>query len=95
MKQTTSEVAAVSPAKQAAPKPRCGSSITSAPSRAAISSDPSLDPLSTTMGRYPDGRALSTTGMAAASSSTGRMTSMVLAVGKASGEANAVKMVRG
>ncbi len=51
MKQTTSELAAVSPAKQAAPKPRCGSSTTSAPSRAAISADPSVDPLSTTIGR--------------------------------------------
>jgi hypothetical protein len=47
------------------------------------------------MGRYPEGRAFSTPGMAAASSSTGRITSMVLAVGKASGEANAVKIVRG
>jgi hypothetical protein len=50
MKQTTSARAAVSPAQQAAPKPRCGAGTTCAPSRAASAPEPSLEPLSTTIG---------------------------------------------
>lgn len=75
MKQTNSAVAAVSPAKQAAPKPRTGSCTTVAPRSAARSPEPSVEPLSTTMGRYPAGKDASTAGRAARSSSTGRITS--------------------
>jgi hypothetical protein len=51
MKQTTSSVAAARPAQHAAPNPRCGSCTTTAPSDAARSADPSVEPLSTTIGR--------------------------------------------
>ena len=51
MKQTTSASAASRPAKQAAPKPRRGSLTTSASNSAAIAADPSVEPLSTTIGR--------------------------------------------
>ena len=51
MKQTTSAVARrVSPAKHAAPKPGAGSRTTRAPSEAASSPEPSVEPLSTTIG---------------------------------------------
>ncbi len=50
MKHTISASAAVSPAKQAAPKPGTGSCTTRAPSSAASAPDPSVDPLSTTIG---------------------------------------------
>jgi hypothetical protein len=50
MKHTISVVVARSPAKQAAPNPRTGSRTTRAPSDAARSPEPSLDPLSTTIG---------------------------------------------
>ncbi len=50
MKQTMSAVAALSPAKQAAPNPGTGSCTTRAPSDAASSPEPSVDPLSTTIG---------------------------------------------
>ncbi len=51
MKQTTSLVAVVSPVKQAAPKPGVASLTTAAPSVAASTPEPSVDPLSTTRGR--------------------------------------------
>ena len=51
MKQTTSLVAASSPVWQAAPKPRAGSLTIVAPRRRAMSAEPSLEPLSTTIGR--------------------------------------------
>jgi hypothetical protein len=44
-------VAAASPAAQAAPKPRRGSLTTSALRSAAIAAEPSVEPLSTTIGR--------------------------------------------
>ena len=50
MKHTISLSAAVSPAKQAAPKPGTGSRTTRAPSEAASSPEPSVEPLSTTIG---------------------------------------------
>jgi hypothetical protein len=50
MKHTSSASAAVRPAKQAAPKPGRGSCTTLAPSEAASSPEPSLEPLSTTIG---------------------------------------------
>jgi hypothetical protein len=75
MKATTSVRVASSPAWQAAPNPRRGSWITRAPRRAAISAEPSSEPLSTTTGRDPGGIRPSTQGNAAASSSTGRTTS--------------------
>ena len=50
MKQTTSARAADSPAKHAAPKPGRGSTTTWAPSERASAPDPSVDPLSTTIG---------------------------------------------
>ena len=53
MKQNTSVHAVSRPAWQAAPKPRHGSWITRAPSRPAISAEPSREPLSTTSGRNP------------------------------------------
>ena len=53
MKQTSSERAADSPAKQAAPKPRRGSETTWAPIRRATSAEPSVEPLSTTSGVEP------------------------------------------
>ncbi len=58
MKQTTSAVAAASPAQQAAPKPRRGSRTTRAPSCSASSPEPSVEPLSTTIGAIPRGHAL-------------------------------------
>ena len=75
MKQTTSASAAHSPAQQAAPNPRCGSTTTRAPSRAASAPDPSVEPLSTTIGAYPAGMRSRTHGSASRSSSTGRTTS--------------------
>ena len=51
MNATVGERAAVRPAKQAAPNPRRGSATTVAPSAAASSADPSVEPLSTTIGR--------------------------------------------
>jgi hypothetical protein len=78
MKQTTSSVLATSPAQQAEPKPRIGSSITNAPKSAAHCPEPSIDPLSTTIERYPSGIRESTQGKAATSSRTGRMTSGIL-----------------
>ena len=50
MKQTTSAVAAESPAQHAAPKPGTGSRTTRAPSRSASSPEPSVEPLSATIG---------------------------------------------
>ena len=50
MKHTSSSRAALSPAKQAAPKPGTGSTTTRAPSDAASSPEPSVEPLSTTIG---------------------------------------------
>jgi hypothetical protein len=49
MKQTMSERAATRPAKHAAPKPGRGSRTTVAPSDAASSPVPSVEPLSTTI----------------------------------------------
>lgn len=48
---TIGAVAAASPAAQAAPKPRCGSVTTTAPSSRAMAAEPSRDPLSTTIAR--------------------------------------------
>ena len=79
MKHTTSDSARCSPAKQAAPKPRRGSETTTAPSPRASSAEPSVDPLSTTIGRYPTGIRGSTQAMASTSSSTGRTTSITWA----------------
>ena len=79
MKHTRSARAAASPAQHAAPKPRRGSPITRAPSRRAMSAEPSLEPLSTTSGWKPPGKRSSTHGSAAASSSTGRITSTIAA----------------
>ena len=50
MKHTISLSAALSPAKHAAPNPGCGSATTRAPSAAASSPEPSVEPLSTTSG---------------------------------------------
>ena len=50
MKHTTSLSAALSPAKHAAPNPGCGSTTTRAPSDAASSPEPSVEPLSTMSG---------------------------------------------
>jgi hypothetical protein len=50
MKQTISALAASRPAKHAAPNPGTGSRTTRAPSEAASSPDPSVEPLSTTIG---------------------------------------------
>jgi hypothetical protein len=75
MKHTTSDCAARRPVKHAAPKPRCGSLTTVAPRLAASRSEPSVEPLSTTMARYPSGREDNTPGSARLSSSTGRITS--------------------
>ncbi len=74
-KQTNSAVAAVSPAWQAAPKPRRVSRTTVAPSSRATRSEPSVEPLSTTIARHPGGIRRSTHGSAAASSRQGRTTS--------------------
>ena len=78
MKQTVCEEAAVRPDQQAAPKPRWGSSTTSAPMARAIPAEPSVDPLSTTMARNPAGKRESTQGSASASSRTGRTTSIMV-----------------
>ncbi len=51
MKQTVSSVLATRPAQHAAPKPRTGSSTTDAPNPVADWAEPSVDPLSTTIGR--------------------------------------------
>ena len=75
MKQTTSLVAACSPAQHAAPKPCCSSRTTRAPCSRAKSAVRSVDPLSTTIGRYPSGILDSTHGIAAASFNAGRITS--------------------
>ena len=75
MKHTTWARAAVRPAKHADPKPGTDSTTTWAPSDAARGPEPSLEPLSTTMGRNPSGIRLRTHGMASASSRTGRITS--------------------
>ena len=74
MKHTTSVRAAHSPAKHAAPNPARGSCTTCAPSAAASSPEPSVEPLSTTIGWYPAGMRSSTHGSAARSFRTGRMT---------------------
>ncbi len=50
MKHTTSLVAARKPVKHAAPNPRDGSITTRAPRRNATLAEPSVDPLSTTIG---------------------------------------------
>jgi hypothetical protein len=52
MKQTTPSAgsAAISPAQQAAPKPRVGSCTTRTPTAMATSAEPSVEPLSTTRG---------------------------------------------
>ena len=76
IKHTSSVRAATRPAKHAAPNPRWGSSMTCAPKRAASSREPSVDPLSTTIGSYPAGNEASTPGSAARSSRTGSITSI-------------------
>src|SRR5262249_27411792 len=76
----TSAVAAHRPAKHAAPNPRRHSTTTVAPRRRASVAEPSVEPLSTTIGRHPGGSAASTPGMAAASSRTGKITSPPIAV---------------
>ena len=55
MKHTTDAEAAPSPAQHAAPNPRRGTSMTCAPSDRASLPDPSVDPLSATIGWYPEG----------------------------------------
>jgi hypothetical protein len=80
MKQTISAVAASSPAWQAAPKPRLGSSTTTAPSDRAIRAEPSVDPLSTTIARHPSGILPSTQGRASASSKQGNTTSTFMGI---------------
>src|SRR5579862_2628299 len=77
MKQTTPSAGAdaTRPAQQADPNPRTGSVTTVAPPSAAMRPDPSEDPLSTTMGRYPGGNAARSAGRAAASLRTGTTTS--------------------
>ncbi len=75
-KHTTSLDAARSPAQHAAPKPRRGSCTTSAPWAWATAAVSSVDPLSTTIARYPAGIRVSTHGSASASSSAGNTTSM-------------------
>ena len=77
MMQTMSLVAASSPVWQAAPNPRCGTSTTVAPCSAAIRAEPSVEPLSATIGRYPAGICVSSRGSAPASLRHGRTTSMV------------------
>ncbi|CAM5347896.1 hypothetical protein SMICM304S_06748 [Streptomyces microflavus] len=74
-KQTNSASAASSPAWQAAPNPRRSSVTTLAPRERAISADPSVEPLSTTIARQPSGIRSSTQGRAPASSRQGRTTS--------------------
>src|SRR5215207_11309691 len=73
-------VAASSPSWQAAPYPRRSARITVAPRAAAISGEPSREPLWTTSGRNPAGILLSTQGKAAASSRQGRSTSQLLSL---------------
>ena len=51
MKATIGAVAADNPAKHADPKPLVGSCTTRAPPASAISADPSVEPLSTTIAR--------------------------------------------
>ena len=68
-------VAASSPPCAAAPKPRLGTRTTVAPYAAARSGDPSVEPLSATIARYPAGIRDSTQGSAAASSRQGSTTS--------------------
>ena len=50
MKHTTSLVVARKPVKHAAPNPRTGSITTRAPRFDAIFAEPSVEPLSTTIG---------------------------------------------
>ena len=77
MMATMSLDAASSPAWQAAPKPRCGTFTTVAPWPAAISAEPSVEPLSATIGRYPTGILVSSQGRAPASLRQGSTTSIV------------------
>ena len=77
MKQTTSLVAASSPAWAAAPNPAGRASTTVAPWRRATRAEPSVEPLSTTIGRYPAGRRDSTSGSASASLRHGSTTSII------------------
>ena len=91
MKQTISAVAATSPAQHAAPNPRRGSRTTTAPCSSARRSEPSLDPLSTTMARYPVGRRESTHGNASASLSTGSTTSGIAPTVATTTNANAYR----
>ena len=79
MKQMMSLVAACSPAWQAAPNPRCGTWMTVAPCCRAIAAEPSVDPLSATIGRKPAGIRRSTQGSAASSFRQGRTTSILMA----------------
>lgn len=75
IKQTMSDADVVRPRQQAAPNPRRGSTTTCALSDLAICCEPSVDPLSTTIGWKPSGMRDSTHGNDSASSSTGRTTS--------------------
>src|SRR5262249_43480999 len=77
-KHTMSAVAASSPACAAAPKPRCGTDTTIAPWAAATCAEPSVEPLSATIARYPAGIRDSTHGSAAASSRHGTITSVMV-----------------
>lgn len=85
MKHTTSPSAAHSPAKHAEPKPGRGSITTRAPRRLATSAEPSVLPLSTTIGRNPGGIRPSTQGRASASFKVGRITSGKSATVRAGG----------
>jgi hypothetical protein len=87
MTHTMSLLAASSPAWHAAPKPRCGTCTTSAPCAAAIAGEPSVEPLSATMGRWPFGIRESTQGSAPASLRHGRTTSISMATDSTSAAA--------
>ena len=71
-------VAASKPAWAAAPKPRAGSGTTVAPSDLATSPDPSVEQLSTTIGRKPAGILSRIHGNAGASFRHGKITSTIM-----------------
>jgi hypothetical protein len=71
-------VAASRPAWAAAPKPRAGSDTTVAPSDLATSPDPSVERLSTTIGRKPTGILSRIQGNACASFRHGKITSTIM-----------------
>ena len=72
--------AATRPACAAAPNPRRGSCTTYAPASSATCTELSVEPLSTTIARYPSGSARKRAGSAAASLRQGKITSTTISV---------------